>query len=76
VTAQRRIVLTSAFDAHPERFVRDKPQPPAVPAAAWINRPKVESKQVELGEKIQIPGVFRYGSGEDRRSSRVLEAES
>lgn len=76
VTAQRRIVLTSAFDAHPERFVRGKPEPPAMPTAAWINKPKVESKQVELAENIQIPGVLGYGLGEDRRSRSVLEAES
>ena len=28
--------------AHPERFVRQAPQPPKLPAAAWINRPEKE----------------------------------
>lgn len=36
---QRAAVLTAAYVAHPERFVRKPPEPPALPAAAWINRP-------------------------------------
>jgi putative transposase len=43
VTSQRQIVLASAFDVHPERFVRGMPTPPVLPDAAWINKPKVES---------------------------------
>ncbi|MFQ5891150.1 MAG: IS3 family transposase [Gemmatimonadota bacterium] len=39
VLDQRRAVLASAYAAHPERFVRKPPEPPAVPTAAWINRP-------------------------------------
>ena len=31
----------AAFDAHPERFVRGMPRPPAHPTAAWINPPVV-----------------------------------
>ena len=38
--AQRAITLASAWEAHPERFPRGKPQPPQVPTEAWINRPK------------------------------------
>jgi len=34
VTSQRQNVLTSAFDAHPERFVRGMPMPPSLPEAA------------------------------------------
>lgn len=37
--AQRATVLTAAFAAHPERFVRRPPTPPALPTAAWINPP-------------------------------------
>ena len=48
VTSQRRIVLASAFDAHPERFVRGLPVPPSLPEAAWINKPKVESGKIGL----------------------------
>ena len=36
----RARVLAEAFAAHPERFVRGKPLPPAVPHSAWINRPE------------------------------------
>jgi putative transposase len=39
----RRAALSEAFLAHPERFVRGTPQPPAVPEAAWINKPKIDS---------------------------------
>ena len=37
--AQRAAVLTAAFSAHPERFVRRPPRPAAPPDAAWINKP-------------------------------------
>lgn len=40
VTDARRQVLAAAYAAHPERFVRREPEPPAVPTAAWINAPK------------------------------------
>jgi putative transposase len=39
VLAARQQVLTAAYAAHPERFVRGAPQPPALPAAVWINPP-------------------------------------
>jgi putative transposase len=39
VQAARADVLTAAFAAHPERFVRHPPAPPSLPAASWINRP-------------------------------------
>jgi putative transposase len=38
--AARGDVLDAAFAAHPERFVRKPPAPPALPATAWINKPK------------------------------------
>ena len=37
--AARSQVLEAAFAARPERFVRGTPKPPALPTAAWINRP-------------------------------------
>jgi putative transposase len=40
VRAQRAEVLTDAYAMHPERFVRKPPEPPALPAAVWINEPK------------------------------------
>lgn len=39
VRAQRGLVLDAAYAAHPERFVRKPPTPPALPTAAWINKP-------------------------------------
>ena len=37
--ANRALVLQAAYAAHPERFVRQLPTPPALPTAAWINKP-------------------------------------
>jgi putative transposase len=39
IRAARAQVLTAAHAAHPERFVRKHPEPPALPGAVWINRP-------------------------------------
>ncbi len=39
VRAQRGLVLDAAYAAHPERFVRKPPAPPALPTVAWINKP-------------------------------------
>jgi putative transposase len=38
--AARAAVLTTAYAAHPERFVNHIPTPPPLPTAAWINPPK------------------------------------
>jgi putative transposase len=40
-TARAR-VLDAAYERFPERFVRKPPVPPALPTAAWINKPKTE----------------------------------
>ncbi len=37
--AQRARVLQAAYARMPERFVRQPPRPPALPAAVWINKP-------------------------------------
>ena len=39
VHAARQGVLQAAYAATPERFVRRPPTPPALPTAAWINKP-------------------------------------
>jgi putative transposase len=39
VRERRAIILDYAYSAHPERFVRARPQPPQLPTAVWINRP-------------------------------------
>jgi putative transposase len=40
---QRQQVLQAAYDAHPERFVQGRPQPPGLPAEVWINQPPLKS---------------------------------
>lgn len=40
VRSQRAEVLHIAYDAHPERFVLKRPEPPKLPTVAWINEPK------------------------------------
>jgi len=75
VTSRRRIVLASAFDAHPERFVRGLPVPPPLPEAAWINKPKVESKKIILAENVPIPGAVADGPDIDRRSWGILDGD-
>lgn len=39
VRDKRAGVLSTAFNAHPERFVRKPPQPPSLPTGSWINPP-------------------------------------
>lgn len=43
IRAQRAEVLDAAYAAHPERFVRKPPEPPALPNAVWINEPKEDT---------------------------------
>lgn len=42
IRQRRQAVLTAAYAAHPERFVHHAPEPPALPAAVWINKPAAE----------------------------------
>jgi putative transposase len=39
VLAQRQLVLDTAYQAHPERFVRQSPKPLPLPSEVWINKP-------------------------------------
>jgi putative transposase len=39
IHAARSAVLADAYAAHPERFVRQILQSPALPTAVWINKP-------------------------------------
>jgi putative transposase len=48
VIEQRRAILTAAYAAHPERFVRHAPQPATPPAAVWINPPKRADENEDL----------------------------
>jgi putative transposase len=68
ILAARRDTLDVAYAAHPERFVRKPPQPPALPTAAWINPPREKTThQDDSGSSIatsvdpRIPPVFVSG---------------
>jgi putative transposase len=43
--AARSHVLNVAYAATPERFVRRPPRPPALPTAAWVNKPDSEEAE-------------------------------
>ena len=43
VRAQRRTTLHAAYNANPDRFRHRRPEPPKLPAAAWINQPSKEA---------------------------------
>jgi len=36
---QCAVIMSSAYAAHPERFVRKPPEPPKIPTNSWINPP-------------------------------------
>jgi putative transposase len=62
----RQQVLSTAYAAHPERFVRKRPQPPILPHAVWINPPKEQSaSQDGAGATISI--------ADDPRVARNIE---
>jgi putative transposase len=48
IRTQRQQILSAAYAAHPERFVRGQPTPPELPAKVWINRPNNNSNKVLL----------------------------
>ena len=57
LAATRQLVrvetLHVAYAAHPERFVRKAPTPPAIPTAAWINKPATPRKeQPDVSQKM------------------------
>jgi putative transposase len=42
----RADVLATAYQRHPERFVRKHPEPPKIPRQVWINRPPTEEQEI------------------------------
>lgn len=40
ILAARQLVLSQAYQAHPERFVRGLPHPQSLPEGVWINPPQ------------------------------------
>ena len=43
IRRQRQATLHAAYNAHPARFRHRRPEPPKLPAAAWINQPSREA---------------------------------
>ena len=54
VIAARRLVLEEAYRQHPERFVRQPPEPLSLPAAVWINPPLKTVETAADGASRQI----------------------
>ena len=46
IVEHRQQVLKAAFEANPSRFKGKIPKPPALPTAAWINRPSSDTMRV------------------------------
>ena len=63
----RQRVLSTAYAAHPERFVSKLPQPPRLPHAVWINPPNDKTaSQDRAGATISLaadPRVARHDEG-------------
>jgi len=45
LTTQRRATLQAAYESHPERFVKGRPQPLQIPNKVWINPPQLDGRQ-------------------------------
>ena len=54
VHVTRQAALDAAFEAHPRRFKSKKPQPPALPTAAWINPPQPESSTPQKTQSCTV----------------------
>jgi len=64
VRAQRGAILAAAYAAHPERFVRQPPQPPALPVAVWINPPEPSTTPPAPSDaEAGLPTASTIGSG-------------
>ena len=48
INQRRQIILSKAFDLHPERFVRGRPKVWNLPQAVWINKPEEKNSATEL----------------------------
>ena len=49
----RQEVLTTAYQAHPERFVGGAPTPPQLPEHVWINRPNCTTTTNGIDTKLE-----------------------
>ena len=73
VYTHRQRVLQAAYEAHPERFVRGMPTPPALPKEVWINQP--QSGTVELHNPAAVPAPNPTQPGA-QAVSRVAEGQA
>jgi putative transposase len=80
VRAHRQQVLATAYAAHPERFVKGRPQPADLPTAVWINPPvKKPTRQDAPGTTIvpsvdlQHPPIARSG---DPSAATMIELDA
>jgi putative transposase len=73
VYTHRQRVLQAAYEAHPERFVRGMPTPPALPKEVWINQP--QSGTVELHNPAAVPAPDPTQPGA-QAVSRVAEGQA
>jgi putative transposase len=44
-------VLDTAYQAHPDRFVRRPPKPMLLPSEVWINKPAPSGENTEEGSQ-------------------------
>jgi putative transposase len=51
VLAHRQVVLDTAYQAHPDRFVRQPPKPLPLPTQVWINRPVSPGPKTDEGSQ-------------------------
>lgn len=54
IRGHRASVLEKAYLAHPERFVRHHPVPPALPTTAWINPPDQDEKTAPANSTTKL----------------------
>jgi hypothetical protein len=66
--ATRQQVLTTAYQAHPERFVREEPTPPVLPTTVWINPPSASDPGTD--RLLVVPG--RSLPGEANTSQPIV----
>jgi putative transposase len=52
VLAQRQLVLSAAWQEHPERFVRRPPVPTQPPTAVWINPPPLQLPPAPAADEV------------------------
>ena len=54
--SERQQTLNAAYAAHPERFVKGQPVPPALPLAVWINPPKLVARSAAVLAAVEPVG--------------------